>query len=1044
MAINEASDTRKRGSRKRAQHSDEGAKPVVKRERVKAEKPAGSASDTKPGPKPRAARKPRAPAAKKSCAAGSSSGSSNKLASTADNPGHAASRGQLSTLTVDDYKVSFTKAKTLTDYFANGRSSAGGGGGGFQSARSLVSESGSSKLAQKTQKAEQQEQNASADGSSSSTIRLDATQSQISKMDINKPLLIVAGAGSGKTSTLCARVLEIIKQGVPPASILVITFTNKAACELTERIQKYMELSGLRASEGGLETRAGEEHLRSVSRQKSLPYSSTFHSWCYQLILRNYRSLGLSKCPMVATTDGECKLVLDLAINQIENCRKLVQCEKMLDIPPPPASGDESWAYQSLYIHDSDTRWKVVVDLTKEKTGFSVDGVDVVDTEPKGRGRKSKHAENAAAVQTSLATHAAIYSHLYAKFGRKMGLVSLSGNEINFTDTFQGKNMELAMLNFIHSAKSRGNKPEVYPQIERTVLEAYNSMLRKFSLMDFDDLLDFASKILESPEALDRVRSQFPYLLVDEFQDLNNLQMRIVLQLQKDVGKVTAVGDERQSIYAFRGASCENNFKTFLENFVDAEVGKTAGSMESLTRNYRSHQSIVDLGNIVAKETTEGNALLQRLRVPLTAQPTAPIVPITVWSSDDSMDEAKTIAKRIKDMIDAGDCKKSDIAVLSRCLQFGAYRPTGAIEAELLRHGIPYVVRGGASALRTKRIQLFLALLKLLVNAEDDIAMRLCLDELVYGLGEAAIRKIEDSGPQSLFIKVKHATRSAGLVQKRARDGLMAFIDDIEKWQMQLGLAHLRDIVRDVYKTYVAEVTVDDGSSHRFSHSYVSTNGEGDEEKQPEDKVWNLVSAMLDSFTSSPIALPPRDDDSSFDAENTIDPSGPCTVSLLYAFATHVSMLSGSSEDKGELTLPKDAKKDGNDNVQDAVIITTVHQAKGLEWEHVFIPHFNEGLFPLGFREAPKAETAKINGNKAVSAHKNHHYREEGRLAYVAITRAKRGLCISVLGRYPLRWMEKFMGRIEPSRYLPQVMCPPERKVSYGYDGYNDYESGYY
>ncbi|KAI8319663.1 P-loop containing nucleoside triphosphate hydrolase protein [Martensiomyces pterosporus] len=968
------------------------------------------------------------------------------------------------TLTLDEYKVSFVAAKSgrgAGRWGALARSMSGGGGGGFQSAKSMLRGAAAAPAGrQKRVKLEEPEPAAAkkqpkhvSDATTApSRIRLDETQSHISKIDINQPLLIVAGAGSGKTSTLCARVLEIIKQGVAPSSILVITFTNKAAAELRDRIQKYMEISGLGAmgNGGSNSVECGQGDAPLLTR-KSLPYSSTFHSWCYHLMLRYFTALGLQKCPMICATEAENKLILKLACKELEDCRMLIQSEKMLKIPPPSASG-EKWQSESIFISDSESRWSEVVRLTQEKTGFTVDGVDLKGASEESAAKSikpRKHKQEADAMQSVHVSHTAVYLHLYLKYGAKHGLVNVSANPLDYSATFPGKKMEASILNFIHTAKARGDKPEMFPQLERSTLEAYNSTLHKFDLVDFDDLLETASKILDIPVVLGRVRSEFPYLLVDEFQDLNNLQMKIVLQLQKGVGRVTAVGDERQSIYAFRGASCENNFKTFLENFVDASVDRSGGTMESLTRNYRSHQSIVDLGNIVARDTIDGSELLRRLRVPLTALPTAPVVPITVWQSADYEEEASNIADKIKELVDSGDCKKSDIAVLSRCLQFGSYRPTEAIERALLRNGIPYIVRGGTSALRTKKIQLLLALLRLLINRDDDIAMRLCMEELVHGLGPASMDKIENLNGPSLFSKVQRVG-SVARIPKQGRDSLRVFVGAIEEWGSKIGSVDLKTLVCEIYATFVSDVALDTDTSAtskaRAKSQPMSDKGKpGDEEVG--DKVWEVILAMIDSFIEAPVVPPPRRDDEggeedegngvdSFDPEEIADPTGPCTLSMLRAFSGHAAMLSGSSEDKGELTAPKRKGKKANgakdgDAAPDAVMITTVHQAKGLEWEHVYIPHFNESLFPMGFRGVSHADHAKNTSKRQeratnASLYQMQHFREEGRLAYVAITRAKRGLYISALKAYPKEWMESMFGICRPSRYLPGLMCPAE------------------
>ncbi|KAJ2657625.1 hypothetical protein IWW48_004431 [Coemansia sp. RSA 1200] len=951
-------------------------------------------------------------------------------------------------LTLDNYVVSFTNLVGL------GSSNGGGGAGvmsgqdaakqiaakgGFQSAKSMVT------MAKKKEESKDEKPRVNvemvidvetdkSDGNGSQQppcIRLDETQERISKLDIHKPLLIVAGAGSGKTSTLCARVLEIIRQGVNPERVLVITFTNKAADELKSRIARYM----------GSGDTSGDKEIK-----RPMPVASTFHSWCFRLIADHYKRFGWEKCPMVAAVTSEHETVLDIAIGRIESCRMLVQCEQMLDIKPP--CEDTPSTSNSIYIRNTRRRWNAVLAMTIERTGFNVDAAiaDMDQAAEKKIGRKNKFSEKTRETTERIGVARAVYKHLYAVVGRPSGLVDFSANPLDLATTFGDNGTNKSIMGFVYRAKSRGDTHDMYPQMEATVLDAYNSTLEHFGLMDFDDLLMRAAQLLALPDVLTRVQQQSPYLLVDEFQDLNQLQMELVLRLQGNIGQVTAVGDERQSIYAFRGASCEHNFKTFLDHFVDAQVEKkdecVKGSMESLTRNYRSHQSIVDLGNIVARDTIGGSQLLSRLRVPLSAQPDAPIAPVSVWDSFDISKEAETIGRQIKTLLDKGECKASDIAVISRCLDFGKYRPTDMIEIELVRHGISYVVRGSQSALKLKRMQTFMALIRVVANSDDDVAVITCLDEAVMDVGPAAKNKIRAMNankvdPGSLFHRAECISKTK-LVPKNTRAGIIAFIADVRRWQAQLGEATLERILGEIYTEYIAEKGDGVGGADAGNKQYTRTVND-DDDAGNEDKLWNMVLAVIVSLKKSEIIA---------------DTSGPCTLEMLNAFSAQLCMLSTSTEDQGSVKGPnnknKQDKKNGKgDNAPplSAVVISTVHQAKGLEWEHVFIPHFNENLFPMGFRGVPRADEAKAELNPAMRQElaiaKDQHFREEGRLAYVAITRAKRGLYISVLQNYPMNWMAKFFGgECTQSRYLPGIMYSG-LKTARDYDYFDDSDYSY-
>ncbi|KAJ2608015.1 hypothetical protein H4S08_004612 [Coemansia sp. RSA 1365] len=944
-------------------------------------------------------------------------------------------------LTLGDYVVTFTNMENNNE---DDQTSTG-----FQTASSLIRTTGqlAPGVAAETRVVEtevEQEQ---------PVIRLDETQERISKLDINRPLLIVAGAGSGKTSTLCARVIEIIRQGIRPQSILVITFTNKASNELKNRIFKYMKASGMLESAGIIDDGSSEE----VQKRRAfshMPSASTFHSWCYGLLMRYYKNLGWSKCPLVAATESEHKKILKLALDQLEDCRRLVQCELMLNISPPVSSENEQDdTDSSIYIPDAEERWGVVLQKAQERSGFSMDAYkrqlheDGIkgNYRPPNNGKATKFGERAKATAEHFSLMRYLYQHLYVEIGVGLKLVDYIENPIDYGDVFEGKDAIASIMSFIYQAKARGHSPTTYPQLECSILEAYNGTLRRFNLMDFDDLLMFANKLLDDSDILGWVRNEYRYLLLDEFQDFNQLQTDLVLRLQVGVGRVTAVGDERQSIYAFRGAACENNFRLFLERFVDANIEESSsekplvnntetvrGSMQSLTRNYRSHRGIVDLGNIVALDTIGNSKLLERLRVPLHALESIPVVPVRIQSAYVVENEARIIVRGIKRLLDKQDCKGSDIAILLRCLKFGSYRPTGKIEAELLRNGIQYVVRGGYSALKSRRMQMFMALVRIVANPEDDIAFDYCLEALVKNIGPAAIKKIKEFGSFErlcLFDKAERASMDTSLLPRNSRVGLQGFIEDVRRWQMEIETLTLDNIVRAMFKEYIMEVGEDAEMEDAFK-------GDSDEELDGEetDPVLMMALAIKDSLFQSPDLLPSEMTDG-----GELNPDSPCSMMLLRAYSSQLCLLSSSAEDKGVVKKPKMTKdaaslRHKNPSYESAVVISTVHQSKGLEWEHVFLPQFNENLFPMGYRGPCKADQARSVADaefRRVIAQASHqHYREEGRLAYVAITRAKRGLYITVLEKYPMFWMRKMFGdRCIPSQYLPGSMVTGGKSV---------------
>ncbi|KAJ1718751.1 hypothetical protein LPJ53_006334, partial [Coemansia erecta] len=532
-----------------------------------------------------------------------------------------------------------------------------------------------------------------------------------------------------------------------------------------------------------------------------------------------------------------------------------------------------------------------------------------------------------------------------------------------------------------------------------------------------------------------------------------------------------------------------HNFAQFLGAFVDAAVGRVGraagdaeaeaeaeagagaeaqerGAMASLTRNYRSHQSIVDLGNIVARDTGRGSALLARLRVPLTAQPSAPVVPVAVWASRTGADEARAIVRRIAGLLAAGDCRAADIAVISRVLNFGSYRPTDLIERELLRQGIAFVVRGGASGLRSARMQRMMALVRCVANPRDDVAAATCLEAFVRDVGPAGQRRVAAFGlagslrPLPLFERMRGIAglaAAAGGLQRNARAAVGAFVARVDAWRrlVQAEQVSLRALVRDMYDAYLADAVAEPEDPR----------APVGQKTLPPDALWEMVDAILDSLRSAPGVAAGgaigadvggatgADVGGGSGGVCLADPDAACSGVALNAFAAQLCLLSSSAEDPGRVSRPdgkQQKKKDKNkkDQPPQAVVITTVHQAKGLEWEHVFVPHFIENILPMGFRSPPEADSKKRAPTAAeVEEYRTQHYREEGRLAYVAITRARRGLYISTLAEYPVFWMRKFFdGECRPSRYLPDIMQPADdkKKQQLAQKGYGYEEEVYY
>ncbi|KAJ1932645.1 hypothetical protein FBU59_006301 [Linderina macrospora] len=344
--------------------------------------------------------------------------------------------------------------------------------------------------------------------------------------------------------------------------------------------------------------------------------------------------------------------------------------------------------------------------------------------------------------------------------------------------------------------------------------------------------------------------------------------------------------------------------------------------------------------------------------------------------------------------------------------------------------GIPFVIRGGASLVSTQRMQSFLALLGVLVDRGNDVAMRVCIMEYVLYLGPEYWRRINSIGPDasgnsSLFSKAERIIKTTK-IPKNARESLGHFLGVIKGWDSEMGNLSLMELVTKIYTDYVMDDSIKAKAKTKASRK-AAVNGDALDKPQSEDQVLGSLQSMVTGFFSERI----QGADSS---QTQLHSRDTCSPETLQAFLAHVSMMSGSTEDQGEVVQPDGSKRKlrPGEGGADAVVISTVHQAKGLEWEHVFLPHFNECLFPMNFREENKSVSERLNRDPEESRMASlNHYREEGRLAYVAITRAKRGLNISVLDEHPLFWMKKVFGhKPKPSRYLPAIMSPAKKADS--------------
>ncbi len=403
------------------------------------------------------------------------------------------------------------------------------------------------------------------------------------------PVLILAGAGSGKTRVLTRRLAHLIRQGADPYRVLAITFTNKAAREMVERV---------------------EQLLGPTARGM---WVQTFHSACARILRHEIGRFGYT--PQFTILDGD-----DQRTAVREVCRELDLSERMF----PPNS--------------------------------------------------------------------------------VLARISRAKNELH------------------DPAGLRAGATDPWNRRVADAYESYQAKLRSANSVDFDDLLVLTVRLLEEPDANPatdvpwgsgtaavpdfggaRYRALFQHVLVDEYQDTNHAQYRLIRALARACGSLTAVGDEDQSIYKFRGADCSNILR-FEEDYPDARVIR-------LERNYRSTQAILDAAGSVIRH----NAHRYSKKLWTDCGAGEPIILYRAWNAGD---EAAFVAGQIAALRKEG-ARFSDCAILYR-----THAQSRAVEEALLARGIPYVVVGGLKFYDRKEVKDALSYLRLICNPLDFAAFR--------------------------------------------------------------------------------------------------------------------------------------------------------------------------------------------------------------------------------------------------------------------------------------------------------------------------------
>jgi DNA helicase-2/ATP-dependent DNA helicase PcrA len=480
----------------------------------------------------------------------------------------------------------------------------------------------------------------------------------------------------------------------------------------------------------------------------------------------------------------------------------------------------------------------------------------------------------------------------------------------------------------------------------------YHERMKKVGALDFDDLLGVFLQILrEYPAVAERYQARYPWVLVDEFQDTNRVQYDLCKRLCPPPGNLCVVGDPDQSIYGFRGAE--------VRNILEFDRDYPTTKIVRLEQNYRSTANILRAAEAVIAH----NTMRKDKRLRTTMGPGASILRLKAGGADE---EATTIVDGVVALRDEG------VALDQIAIFYRAHWLSRGLEQSCKDAGVPYEIVGGLTFFERREIKDLLAYLRVLVNPLDDVSMGRIVNVPPRGLGKAGIerlRQIAFAEGMSLREAVGE-TSLHGEFGNKAKKGLAELAHTLERAQLvasQGAHAPLKLILEGT--KYLQHAT-----------SY------GDaEDSTREENISELVSDTVQYDKAPPAPLQEGDEAEDGEAEKL--PAG------LAGYLQHVALLT-SADTKGE---------------GPALRMMTVHAAKGLEFDHVFVAGLEEGTFP-SMRVADDPEGLE----------------EERRLMYVALTRARRTLLLSSARD---RMINGEMQSLRPSRFLREV--PPELVETY-------------
>ena len=489
---------------------------------------------------------------------------------------------------------------------------------------------------------------------------------------------------------------------------------------------------------------------------------------------------------------------------------------------------------------------------------------------------------------------------------------------------------------FIAARKEEGQRPrdvEVRDEQTRKMVEIYlnyDEQCQREGVVDFAELMLRTYELLRDNDALrEHYQRRFGHVLVDEFQDTNKLQYAwLKMFAPPGAGQgVFAVGDDDQSIYAFRGAR--------VGNMADFEREYRVERVVKLEQNYRSSGHILDAANDLISHNE--HRLGKNLRTDLGQGE-----PVRVFESTSDFAEAQWLLEEVQ-QLHRGGMPRSEIALLYR-----SNAQSRVLESALFNAGMPYRVYGGLRFFERAEVKHALAYLRLLENSNDDTSFLRVVNFPVRGIGARSIEQLQDAARQS----GRSLAQSVGAVPGKAGVNLQAFAALLDGMREATAGLTLRQIIDHVlHQTGLLE--------------FYKTDKEGQDRIENLEELVNAAESFVtqEGFGKDAVALPVDEQATVGGAPATPDVDTGEIMSPLAAFLTHASLEAGDNQAQAG---------------QDAIQLMTVHSAKGLEFDAVFITGIEEGLFP---HEQSLSDADGVE--------------EERRLMYVAITRARKRLYLS-------------------------------------------------